>query len=116
MNMPQPMPQDPQGASSGEELAGLLTESEREVIRQAGLMFQLITNDIVSDGPTRDADLTELTTAIHIIQRTIMAQAAGRAYPGKYRLLGTVIPTFDKDGNPLSPPLKRQNPPAEAQQ
>jgi hypothetical protein len=57
----------------------------------------------VGDGPTRAADLAELTAAIHVIQRAVMAQAAARAYPGQYRPLGEAIPTFDKDGRPLPP-------------
>lgn len=91
------------GAGAGEEPAGFLTESERKAVRDAGLLFQLLANDIVGDGPTREADLAELTAAIHVIQRAVMSQAAARAYPGQYRPLGEVIPTFDKDGRPLPP-------------
>ena len=91
------------GAGAGQEPAGFLTESERKAVRDSGLLFQLLANDIVGHGPTREADLTELTTAIHVIQRAVMAQAAARAYPGQYRPLGEVIPTFDKDGRPLPP-------------
>jgi hypothetical protein len=95
-------------ASAGQE-PGFLTESERQAVRDAGLLYQLLANEVVGDGPTREDDLTELTTAIHVIQRAVLAQAAGRAYPGKYRLLGEVIPTFDKDGNPLPPDWGRNS-------
>ncbi len=47
----------------------------------------------MTNGPTREEDLAELTATIHIIQRTVMAQAAARAYPGEFRLLGEVIPS-----------------------
>jgi hypothetical protein len=55
-------------------------------------IYQLISKCIVANGPTRTEDLAELTAAIHVIQRTVMAQAAARAYPGEFRLLGEVIP------------------------
>lgn len=47
---------------------------------------------IVGSGPTREQDLRELAFYIHGIQHTVMAQAAARMYPTRYRLLGDVIP------------------------
>lgn len=46
---------------------------------------------VVGEGPTRMQDLTEMVDKIHQIQHTVMAQAAARAYPGTFRLLGEVI-------------------------
>lgn len=46
---------------------------------------------IVGSGPTRQGDLNELITHIHNIQHAIMAQAAARAHPDRFRLLGQVI-------------------------
>lgn len=43
---------------------------------------------IVDYGPTRINDLNELLAHVHAIQHTIMAQAAARAYPDQFRLLG----------------------------
>jgi hypothetical protein len=43
---------------------------------------------ITGNGPTREADLPEAAHRIHGIQHMILAQAAGRAYPDRYRLLG----------------------------
>ena len=80
------VPQD-----TGDTLAVLLTDDEREAVRQAGRLHQLISKRIVTNGPTRAEDLAEVTAAIHIIQRTVMAQAAARAYPKEFRLLGEVI-------------------------
>jgi hypothetical protein len=64
-----------------------LTAQEKDAI---GLTVELadMLDRIVGDGPTRDADLTELISHVHAIQRSIMAQAAARAYPDKFRLLG----------------------------
>lgn len=43
---------------------------------------------IIGTGPAAGEDLRELHAHIHGIQHTIMAQAAARAYPDKFRLLG----------------------------
>jgi hypothetical protein len=71
-----------------EEISNLLTGAEREAVRLAGLLYTLIEEHIVADGPTRDDDLAELRAAVHVIQRAMLAQAAGRAYPEEFRLLG----------------------------
>lgn len=47
---------------------------------------------IVGRDESRAGDLAELAGHIHVIQRSVMAQAAARAYPDKFRLLGEVIP------------------------
>lgn len=46
---------------------------------------------IVGDGPMRDYDMNELALHIHALQRDIMKQAAARAYPSKFRLLGQEV-------------------------
>jgi hypothetical protein len=38
----------------------------------------------------QDHDWAELAQYIHMIQTKIMSQAAARAYPGKFRLIGEV--------------------------
>jgi hypothetical protein len=81
---------------TGNTLAALLTDDEREAVRQAGLLNQLISKRVVTNGPARAGDLAELTAAIHVIQRMVMAQAAARAYPGEFRLLGEVIPITEE--------------------
>jgi hypothetical protein len=42
-------------------------------------------------GVTADDDKRELIYHVHVIQRAILAQAAARAYPGRFRLLGGVV-------------------------
>jgi hypothetical protein len=44
--------------------------------------------DIIGRGPSSAADFAEATMHIHAIQHMIMSQAAARAHPDLYRLLG----------------------------
>lgn len=46
---------------------------------------------IVGYGPTRNADLAELGGHVHAIQNAVLAQAAARAYPGRFRLMGGTL-------------------------
>jgi hypothetical protein len=64
-----------------------LTSDEQKFVEMVGNAWVLLCK-IVGDGPTRDADLAEACNHIHALQHTVMAQAAGRAHPGLYRLLG----------------------------
>jgi len=43
---------------------------------------------IIGRGPTGEQDLSEFVIHLHAIQNMILAQAAARAYPDTYRLLG----------------------------
>lgn len=73
-----------------QEFYWLLSDDELAAIdTTAELASQL--SDVVDVGRTRDADLTELVHHLHAIQHAIMAQAAGRAYPDRFRLLGSTI-------------------------
>lgn len=69
----------------------LLTEDEKTAINLAGELANLCHRIVVKGGHTREQDLTELITPIHLIQRTIMSNAAARAYPGEFRRLGTSL-------------------------
>jgi hypothetical protein len=69
-----------------------LTQAEQDAIDLAGRLYTRIAEDVAGHGPTRDADLAEICAAVHVIQHAVMAQAAARAYPGAYRLLGETIP------------------------
>lgn len=81
-----------QGYEAGLEEARkrLLTRDEKAVISSAGTLWGDICR-IIPSGPTRDADLKELIIHIHAIQRAVMSNAAGRAYPSEFRALGDVI-------------------------
>lgn len=69
----------------------LLTESERRAMDLTAQLWNLLCSDVVTEGPSRSKDLHELVHHIHAIQHTVMSQAAARAYPERYRLLGGVI-------------------------
>lgn len=43
---------------------------------------------IMAPGAGRDGDMGEAVHHIHVLQRMVMAQAAARAYPDRYRLIG----------------------------
>ena len=47
---------------------------------------------VIGNGPSREGDLSEMCAMIHGLQRAVLKQAAARAYPDRYRLLGGVIP------------------------
>jgi DNA-binding transcriptional regulator YhcF (GntR family) len=79
------------GAGDGPGLAGLLTGDERQAVRQAGLLYTFIAERVVAAGANRSDDLAELRAACHVIQRAVLAQAAARAYPEEFRLLGDVV-------------------------
>lgn len=65
----------------------LLTEDEHAAVALAADLARALTR-IPRWGPTRDGDLAELMAAVHTIQNAVLAQAAARAYPDRYRLLG----------------------------
>lgn len=69
----------------------MLTDQEHAAIEAAGQLWNALCR-IVGDGPSRAGDLDELRFHIHGIQRAVMKQAAARAYPDRYRLLGEVLP------------------------
>jgi hypothetical protein len=73
--------------SSVDTGAGLLTADEHEAIDLTGQLENLM-GRIVGEGPTRTGDLNEVVQRIQAIQHMILAQAAARAYPDRYRLLG----------------------------
>jgi hypothetical protein len=67
-----------------------LTEHEKRTIAALGDMAGMVAR-CVADGPNHDNDLAELVAPIHVVQNTLLAQAAARAYPDKYRLLGETL-------------------------
>lgn len=64
-----------------------LTDKEIKAISLCSDLMN-ICQQICGNGSSRDGDLRELCGSIHSIQNAIMSQAAARAYPDKYRLMG----------------------------
>lgn len=77
----------------------MLTDAEHRAIRLLAELWNLLTADVVADGPSRDSDLREIAADVHALQLRIMAQAAARAHPHLYRLLGGSSPASPNGGN-----------------
>lgn len=74
----------------------LLTDEEKEAMELTVVLFNKISCGVVGmDEQARPNDMREVVHHIHGLQRLIMAQAACRAYPEKYRLLGETLPSKD---------------------
>lgn len=72
-------------AFSGEIAA--LTGAELRALEMTGELMGVLA-EIVGNGPTREQDLAEICSHVHNLQHLVMAQAAARAYPARFRLLG----------------------------
>lgn len=69
----------------------LMTDEEHRAMELSATLWNYINRHVVIAGHTRDSDLREIMFHIHGIQRALLGQAAARAYPDKYRLLGGQI-------------------------
>lgn len=80
----------PQSSLDASDVALLdpLTDAEHRVMDLTAEVWNTLVREVVGDGPARDGDLAELAHDIHRIQERVLAQAAARAYPDRYRLLG----------------------------
>ncbi len=70
--------------------APLLTDLEQEAISACGHVAGML-KKIIGDGPQAEGDWREAVHVIHYLQAMIMAQAASRAYPDRYRPLGGYV-------------------------
>jgi hypothetical protein len=68
----------------------MLTDKERELLAKIGDIWVLFCG-ITGQTSTRDDDLQEIISAIHLLQRYVMSNAAARAYPDEYRALGETL-------------------------
>lgn len=67
-----------------------LTEREQGIIDNVGRLAEDYI-ELVGDGPTSAADFAEILPHLHALQQTVMAQAAARTHPGRYRELGGTL-------------------------
>ena len=69
-----------------------LTAEEHELMRAlcgvAASFYGIISRE---DGRSREGDYAEVVFHIHALQNMVLAQAAARDYPGRYRLMGQEI-------------------------
>lgn len=71
-----------------------LTADEHRLMVLTGDLMQLLAR-IVGNGSSRAGDLNEAVAHIHALQAMVLAQAAARAYPDRYRLLGGTLTTTE---------------------
>lgn len=79
-------------ASSGTKpptVTQLLTDDEHQAVQMLGEVANMM-GRIIGDGLTRRGDIAEAVHHVHNLQRMILAQAAARAYPAQYRLMGDI--------------------------
>jgi hypothetical protein len=65
-----------------------LTPAEHRAMDLTVELRNVIRNEIITEGAGARQDRAELAADIHRIQHRILRQAAARAYPDRYRLLG----------------------------
>lgn len=70
----------------------LLSPAEHRAMELTAELWNLLAGEVVAAGTSRTGDMRELCGHIHAVQHAILAQAAGRAYPEMYRLLGGDAP------------------------
>ncbi len=87
---PSALPRSNSAADPSSPAAGL-TEAEDHAIRLAAQLWNVLATEIIARGPSRETDLCEMAAHIHGIQHAVMAQAAARGYPDRYRLLGGTV-------------------------
>ena len=79
--------------------ADLLTDIEKDLLDQIGLVmagFRIVVHDgnrpsFAMAREIAEADLREVAGHIHALQDKVLAQAAARAYPDEFRLMGGVV-------------------------
>jgi hypothetical protein len=70
---------------------GFLTSAELAAMDMTVALVNLVCREVIGHGPTRQHDVAEFCAAIHHVQATILSQAAGRAYPDRFRTLGETL-------------------------
>lgn len=68
-----------------------LSEAEMRAMGLTVDLVHVMCKEVIGHGPTRDADVREFVHHVHVIQQAILSQAAGRAHPELYRLLGETL-------------------------
>ncbi len=80
----------------------LLTDDELRALALTAELYDLVAARVIGRGPSRGGDVVELAMHVHAIQNMIAGQAAARAYPDRFRVLG---------GGNLNPPTEVKSPP-----
>lgn len=83
-------------------MTDLLTPAEHTAAHELAFVADLLRGIVLAggDGNQAVADLERLLVPLYAVRAAVLAQAAARAYPGQYRLLGA----SPGDAAPPSPP------------
>ncbi|HEY5990762.1 MAG TPA: hypothetical protein VIV12_30855 [Streptosporangiaceae bacterium] len=65
-----------------------LTEAEHKAMDLCSELARAVAAIIGDGNGVKAADFREMVLHVHALQNMILAQAAARAYPDRYRLLG----------------------------
>jgi len=71
--------------------ADLLTNAEHELLGLLGSCWNRYAAILRTAGGDVQGDAAEFASHIHDLQNAVMAQAAARAYPDRYRLAGSTF-------------------------
>jgi hypothetical protein len=74
--------------SDRDVLDRLLTDAEHRAMGLTADLYNLLCGEVIAHARSREGDVAEIAADIHHIQERILAQAAARAFPDRYRLLG----------------------------
>jgi hypothetical protein len=69
----------------------LLTDAEHALLGMLASAMEVYARDVVVGGRTYERDVAEFAVALHVLQNMVLAQAAARAYPRRYRLAGLSV-------------------------
>lgn len=68
----------------------LLTTAELEAVDKISEAYRAV-SFLMGTEASRAGDVAELVFHIHALQNMVLAQAAARAYPRRFRLLGKLL-------------------------
>jgi hypothetical protein len=72
-------------------VSDLLTAAELRAMDITVDLVNVMCQEVIGHGPTRQHDVGEFVAHVHCIQQAILSQAAGRAYPDRFRTLGETL-------------------------
>lgn len=77
----------------------MLSDDEREALSLTAKLAQVCMK-VIGKGPSAEHDWAEMAHRIHDIQHALMSNAAARAYPDTFRLLGGTLARVEAVGQP----------------
>lgn len=66
----------------------MLNDAEADLVADLAMITDKFRAIMGDDEAVANADMTEVVAHVHALQDKVLAQAAARMYPTKYRLMG----------------------------